>query len=172
MRDIFISLGTNIEPREARLADARCLLKIEESCDWQESEIYETEPWGEPEQAKFLNQVVGFSSEKTPQQLLYLCKNIEQKLGRQKREKWKEREIDLDLLYCGNLVLESENLTVPHPRIAQREFVLKPLCDIVPDFLDPKSGLSIKGMLDALNFYSHKTAVNFNAQPKVSQSKT
>jgi 2-amino-4-hydroxy-6-hydroxymethyldihydropteridine diphosphokinase len=144
VRDIFISLGTNIEPREERLADARRLLKIEEPCDWRESEIYETEPWGEPEQAKFLNQAVGFSSEKTPQQLLELCKNIEQKLGRQKRGKWKEREIDLDLLYCGNLILESENLTVPHPCIAQREFVLKPLCDIAPDFLDPKSGLSVK----------------------------
>jgi len=141
---VFISLGTNIEPREQRLADARLALKAEESLDWLESGIYETEPWGEPGQAKFLNQVVCFCSEKTPQQLLELCKNIEQKLGRQKREKWKEREIDLDLLYCGDEVLESEKLTIPHKYIAQREFVLKPLCDIAPDFVDPKSGLSIK----------------------------
>jgi len=143
---VFISLGTNIEPREERLAAARNALKSEEPLNWQESKIYETEPWGEPNQAKFLNQVVGFNSEKTPQQLLELCKSIEQKLGRQKREKWKEREIDLDLLYCGNEVLESENLTIPHPYIAQREFVLKPLCDIAPDFIDPKTGLSIKEM--------------------------
>ena len=144
---IFISLGTNIEPRKQRLAEARFALKNEEPLNWQESKIYETEPWGEPDQAKFLNQVVGFSSKKTPQQLLELCKNIEQKLGRQKREKWKEREIDLDLLYCENEILESENLTVPHTCIAQREFVLKPLCDIAPDFIDPKSKLSIKEML-------------------------
>ncbi|MCL2284557.1 MAG: 2-amino-4-hydroxy-6-hydroxymethyldihydropteridine diphosphokinase [Fibromonadales bacterium] len=147
---VFISLGTNIEPREARIAEARFLLKSEESLNWQESKIYETEPWGEACQEKFLNQVVGFSSEKTPQQLLELCKGIEQKLGRQKRGKWREREIDLDLLYCGNEVLESENLTVPHPYIAQREFVLKPLCDIAPDFVDPKSGFSAQEMLNAM----------------------
>jgi len=141
---VIISLGTNIEPREERLAAARNALKSEEPLNWQESKIYETEPWGEPDQAKFLNQVVGFNSAKTPQQLLELCKNIEQKLGRQKRDKWKEREIDLDLLYCGNEILESESLTIPHPHIAQREFVLKPLCDIAPNFIDPKSGLSIK----------------------------
>jgi len=133
-RQIFISLGSNIEPRDERLAEARNLLKSEEPLNWKESKIYETEPWGESAQAKFLNQVVSFSSEKTPQQLLSLCKAIEQKLGRQKREKWKEREIDLDLLYCGNEVVESAELTLPHPYIAQREFVLKPLREIAPDF--------------------------------------
>jgi 2-amino-4-hydroxy-6-hydroxymethyldihydropteridine diphosphokinase len=147
MLQIFISLGTNIEPREERLGKARFLLKTEEPLNWQESKIYETEPWGETNQAKFLNQVVGFNSKKTPYELLKLCKDIEQKLGRQKREKWKEREIDLDLLYCGNEILESETLTVPHPYISQREFVLCPLCDIVPDFIDPKSKIAIKEML-------------------------
>jgi len=148
-RQIFISLGTNIEPRERRLADARLALKAEEPLNWQESKIYETEPWGEPDQAKFLNQVIGLSSKKTPQQLLELCKSIEREQGRQKRGKWREREIDLDLLYCENEILESENLTVPHPSISQREFVLKPLCDIAPDFIDPRSKLSIKEMLAA-----------------------
>jgi len=147
MKEIYISLGTNIEPRAEHLALARRLLKIAEPCAWRESEIYETEPWGEPNQAKFLNQAVGFMSEKTPLQLLELCKNIEQKLGRQKREKWREREIDLDLLYYGDEILESENLTVPHPLIAQREFVLKPLCDIAPEFIDPRTGISIAEML-------------------------
>jgi 2-amino-4-hydroxy-6-hydroxymethyldihydropteridine diphosphokinase len=129
------------------LAEARSMLKTEEMLNWQESKIYETEPWGKTEQAKFLNQVVGFSSKKTPYQLLEFCKNIEQKLGRQKREKWKEREIDLDLLYYGNEILESEILTVPHPYISQREFVLRPLCDIAPDFIDPRTELAVKEML-------------------------
>jgi len=78
---------------------------------------------------------------------LKLCKDIEQKLGRQKREKWKEREIDLDLLYCGSEILESEILTIPHPYIPQREFVLRPLCDIAPDFIDPRNKLTIREML-------------------------
>jgi len=147
MLQIFISLGTNIEPREERLVEARSLLKAEEPLNWQESKIYETLPWGKTDQAKFLNQVIGFSSKKTPYELLELCKNIEQKLGRQKREKWKEREIDLDLLYCGNKILQSETLTIPHPYISQREFVLRPLCDIAPDFTDPGSKLTIKEML-------------------------
>jgi 2-amino-4-hydroxy-6-hydroxymethyldihydropteridine diphosphokinase len=147
MRQIYVSLGTNIEPREERLAAARLMLKDAEPCGWQESKIYETEPWGETEQAKFLNQVVGFSSEKEPYELLKLCKDIEQKLGRQKREKWKEREIDLDLLYCGDEILESEVLTVPHPYISQREFVLCPLCDVAPNFIDPSSKLTVKEIL-------------------------
>jgi 2-amino-4-hydroxy-6-hydroxymethyldihydropteridine diphosphokinase len=151
LNQIFISLGTNIEPREERLAKARELLKAEESLDWQESKIYETKPWGEAEQPEFLNQVIGFKSKKTPHELLKFCKDIEQKLGRQKREKWKEREIDLDLLYCGTCIVKDENLTIPHPYIAQREFVLKPLCDIAPDFVDPQSEKSVKEMFENLN---------------------
>ncbi|MDR2594282.1 MAG: 2-amino-4-hydroxy-6-hydroxymethyldihydropteridine diphosphokinase [Fibromonadaceae bacterium] len=147
MLQIYLSLGTNIEPREKRLAEARALLKESEPLNWQESQIYETQPWGKTEQANFLNQVIGFTSKRTPYELLELCKNIEQKLGRQKREKWKEREIDLDLLYCGNEILQSEILTIPHPYISEREFVLLPLCDIAPDFIDPCSKLTVKEML-------------------------
>jgi 2-amino-4-hydroxy-6-hydroxymethyldihydropteridine diphosphokinase len=147
MKQIYVSLGTNIEPREERLAAARHLLKNAEPNRWQESKIYETEPWGKANQAKFLNQVVGFCSKKTPYELLELCKDTEQKLGRQKRERWKEREIDLDLLYCGDEILESEVLTIPHLHISQREFVLRPLCDIAPNFIDPKSKLSVSEML-------------------------
>ncbi|MCL1956015.1 MAG: 2-amino-4-hydroxy-6-hydroxymethyldihydropteridine diphosphokinase [Fibromonadales bacterium] len=147
MLQIYISLGTNIEPREKRLAEARLLLKESERTNWQESQIYETAPWGKTDQANFLNQVIGFRSEKTPHELLELCKNIEQKLGRQKREKWKEREIDLDLLYCGNEIIKSEILKIPHPYISEREFVLRPLCDIAPDFIDPGSKLTVKEML-------------------------
>ncbi|MDR3000725.1 MAG: 2-amino-4-hydroxy-6-hydroxymethyldihydropteridine diphosphokinase [Fibromonadaceae bacterium] len=148
MRQIFISLGSNVGVREEWLAEARRLLKIAESEGWLESKVYETEPWGETEQPKFLNQVVGFLSAKTPQELLKLCKSIEQKMGRQKREKWKEREIDLDLLYCGNEILESENLTIPHLLIAQREFVLRPLHEVAPNFIDPKTKISVKEMLE------------------------
>lgn len=149
-RQIFISLGTNIEPREERLFKARELLKTENSLNWQESKIYETEPWGEPLQAKFLNQAVGFISQKSSEELLKICKDIEQKLGRQKRKKWKEREIDLDLLYCGDEILVSENLIIPHPYVAQRKFVLRPLCDIAPDFIDPRTKISVKEMLAQL----------------------
>jgi 2-amino-4-hydroxy-6-hydroxymethyldihydropteridine diphosphokinase len=148
---VFISLGTNIEPRKERLALARELLKTEEPLNWQESKIYETEPWGEPSQAKFLNQAVGFQSEKTPHELLKFCKDIEKKIGRQKREKWKEREVDLDLLYYGFCIASDEILTLPHPYIAQREFVLKPLCDIASDFIDPQSGKSVREMLMQLH---------------------
>jgi 2-amino-4-hydroxy-6-hydroxymethyldihydropteridine diphosphokinase len=147
MCEVFISLGTNIEPRRERLAHARELLKEQESLNWQESEIYETEPRGELAQAKFLNQAVGFKSTKTPHELLERCKSIEAKMGRQKREKWKEREIDLDLLYCGTCTAKDETLTLPHPCISQREFVLRPLCDIAPDFIDPQTGTSVREML-------------------------
>jgi len=151
LKQIFISLGANIEPRRERLALARELLRMEEPLNWLESEIYETEPWGEPCQAKFLNQAVGFQSERSPHELLKICQDIEKKLGRQKRDRWKEREIDLDILYCGSDIMNDENLTLPHPYIAQREFVLKPLSDIAPDFIDPQSGKSVREMLYQLH---------------------
>ncbi|GHV11745.1 hypothetical protein AGMMS49938_03010 [Fibrobacterales bacterium] len=154
-RKIFIGIGSNIEPRENRLAISRkkllhCISATNDDAHWLKSGIYETAAWGFEEQAKFLNQVVSFESNKTPQELLDICKNIEKEMGREQREKWHEREIDLDLLYCGDEIVKSKNLLVPHPLISQREFVLVPLCEIAPDFIDPKLKKTVRKMLTDL----------------------
>jgi 2-amino-4-hydroxy-6-hydroxymethyldihydropteridine diphosphokinase len=124
MTQVYIGLGSNLAPRERFLEQARDKLRSLKADDfWQESSVVETEPWGVLEQPKFLNQVVSFRTELNPQELLAFCKQTECELGRRERPRWHEREIDLDILYYGELVLQTEALTIPHPRIEEREFV-------------------------------------------------
>ena len=84
-----------------------------------------------------MNQVILIETELNPQKLLKKCQAIENKLGRERKEKWGARTIDIDILFYDDLVLNEENLIIPHPYIAEREFVLKPLNEIAPDFMHP-----------------------------------
>ncbi len=133
-----IALGSNIEPRLLNLQAAGRRLRSlhrgpgEILC----SAIYETSPVdcpaGSPD---FLNAVVEITSDLKPEQLLQYLKTIEIELGRlAKREKNSPRTVDLDILYCDSIILDTEDLVLPHPRIAERLFVLKPLFDIRPEF--------------------------------------
>lgn len=136
-----IALGSNIEPRLLNLQAAGRRLRSlhcgpgEILC----SAIYETSPVdcpaGSPD---FLNAVVEITSDLKPEQLLKYLKTIEIELGRPgQRAKNSPRTVDLDLLYCDNIALDTEDLVLPHPRIAERLFVLKPLCDIRPELQPP-----------------------------------
>lgn len=150
---IYIALGSNIEPRAESLARACVLLQIISEGEWCESPITETEPVGPDGQARYLNQVVSFSSTRTPQALLHFCKGAEIMLGRKPRGRWESREIDLDLLYCGQAILRpssSNGLELPHPRIAERLFVLEPLCALDPLWRDPMTGKTVQAMRDHL----------------------
>ena len=147
---VFIALGSNLEPRREKLAAARRLLQGISCGEWQESSIRETEPVGPPGQGPYLNQVVSFQSDWTAHRILYFCKGVEIVLGRKPRGHWQSREIDLDLLYCGSQIHKAPNLNLPHLRIAERRFVLEPLCDIAPDWQDPRTHLSTRAMLDRL----------------------
>ena len=146
----YIALGSNLEPRSERLAQARLLLSNISEGDWQESSIHETEPVGPPGQGPYLNQVICFRSSRNSLQLLHFCKGVETILGRKIRGRWESREIDLDLLYHGSATHKSPSLVLPHPRIAERTFVLRPLSEIAPDMVDPLSGQSITQMLRKL----------------------
>jgi len=102
-----------------------------------ESKIYETQPWGFDDQPWFLNQVVALQSDLEPLQLLPTLKTIEKELGREPGEKWHARHIDMDILLCESLVLQTPNLTIPHPHLQERNFVLIPLMDLVPLLIHP-----------------------------------
>ncbi|MGB5758881.1 MAG: 2-amino-4-hydroxy-6-hydroxymethyldihydropteridine diphosphokinase [Acidimicrobiales bacterium] len=101
------------------------------------SPVYETDPVGGPEQGPFLNIVVELETGRTPQELLALCHELEQAAGRVRAVRWGPRTLDVDVLLVGDLVVDDDNLTVPHPRMAQRNFVMTPLLDLAPDIVFP-----------------------------------
>jgi 2-amino-4-hydroxy-6-hydroxymethyldihydropteridine pyrophosphokinase len=142
----YIALGSNIEPRENYLLKALEMLRQEKKIRIvQVSSIYETAPVGYTKQGDFLNMVAEIETGLSPEQLLDFCLNVEKQLGRKRTIRFGPRTIDLDLLLYGDVVMESERLTIPHPRMAERGFVLIPLAEIAPDLdiplFGPLSGL-------------------------------
>lgn len=134
----FVGLGANIGDREACLAEARRSLDDRPGIALAAvSSLYETEPVGYMDQPWFLNQVVEVVTGLDPHGLLRVLQEIEQGLGRQRLIRWGPRVIDLDLLLFGDEVLTGPVLTVPHPRIYERSFVLAPLGEIAPDHVHP-----------------------------------
>ncbi len=103
------------------------------------SPVYETDPVGGPEQDAYYNIVVELTTERTPRQLLELCRELEQAAGRIRRIRWGPRTLDVDVLLVGDQVVNTEDLTVPHPRMTQRNFVMAPLLDLAPELVsDPQ----------------------------------
>lgn len=101
------------------------------------SPLYETEPVGGPEQDAFYNLVVELETERTPRQLLEVCRELEAEAGRVRKIRWGPRTLDVDVLLVGDLVVAEEDLTVPHPRMYQRNFVMAPLLDLYPEVVVP-----------------------------------
>ncbi|MCK9640604.1 MAG: 2-amino-4-hydroxy-6-hydroxymethyldihydropteridine diphosphokinase [Prolixibacteraceae bacterium] len=111
------------------------------------SSLYESESWGFSSEL-FLNQVIAIETNMSPDEILITCQQIEVQLGRiRKGAGYEARTIDIDLLYYNSIVLKSPDLTIPHPRIADRRFVLVPLAEIAPDYKDPISGKKVIEML-------------------------
>lgn len=145
MTRVFIGLGTNLGDRAANLEQALALLPPEVSI-LRRSSVYESEPVGLAGQPLFLNAVVAGATDLMPLALLRHLKGIEARMGRQPAPRNGPRLIDLDLLFYADWVLHVDGLEVPHPRIAERSFVLAPLCEIAPDFLDPLTGETVAEM--------------------------
>jgi len=128
----YLGIGSNLGNRRNNIKKALDYLaktkgiKIEKT-----SRIYETEPVGGPAQRKFLNAAIKIKTSLTPQLFLKIIKKIEKDLGRRKTVRFGPREIDLDILLYGNKIIKRRDLTIPHPRMFEREFVLKPLREIV-----------------------------------------
>ena len=136
MSIIYIALGTNLGNRLANLRSAIESLAPDVSVI-KKSTIYETPPWGFTEQPAFLNMVIEAETSLNPRALLRCLKKRENELGRVKNFRNGPRQIDLDILFYDDLILNEENLTIPHPRLHERGFVLVPLADIAPEFEHP-----------------------------------
>ena len=112
--------------------------------DFRASAIYESEPLLKMKQPRYYNQVVCGLTYLSPVELVVKCQQIENKLGRVRKEHWGSRNIDLDILSYGNEIVDNEKLKVPHPEIVKRSFVLLPLLELSPDWVHPESGTGIR----------------------------
>ena|SRR5699024_1579977 len=144
----YIALGTNIEPREEYINKAlRELAKVEGIKITKESTIFETTPVGMIDQNDFLNMVIEIDTSLAPIVLLEACQSIEQALGRKRTIKNGPRTIDLDILVYNHEYRESRRLTLPHPRMHERAFVLVPLNEIAPELVIGGKGSQVKDLL-------------------------
>ncbi len=142
----YIGLGSNLGDRAANLAEARRRLNNNGRIV-AVSSVYETEPWGVgPGQPDYLNQVVAMTTPLPPAKLLEALLRIEQDMGRVRKATGDPRLIDLDLLLYGHKVIDEPGLTLPHPRMCDRAFVLAPIAEIAPDAVHPATGLSVKAL--------------------------
>lgn len=146
----FLALGTNLGDRHANLQTAREAL-VPEITIYKCSSIYETPPWGYEDQPGFLNQVLEVRTALEPRPLLAALKAIEVQMGRLKTFLFGPRLIDLDILFYGQRILGTEHLTIPHPRLGERAFVLVPLNEIAPDFVHPAINQTITALLEKVD---------------------
>ena len=147
---VFLGLGSNVGDREGYLRKAVAAIgKLERSWVRRASSIYETEPWGKRDQDPFLNQVVEVDTKLGPQELLVACQRIEKDLGRDNRERWGPRTIDIDILIYSDVVIDDENLRVPHRLLSERRFVLVPLTELSPTVSVPGLGKTVREVLES-----------------------
>jgi len=136
MATAYVSLGSNLGDREATIRAAVAALPGVVAM----SELRETEPVGLVDQPPFLNGVARLETELSARELLEALLAVERQLGRERRERWGPRTIDLDLLLYGSEMLEEPGLTVPHPRLHERRFALEPLAELAPSLVVPGRG--------------------------------
>jgi 2-amino-4-hydroxy-6-hydroxymethyldihydropteridine diphosphokinase len=140
--------------REANLeAGVAAIAPLQGTSLLRRSPLYESQPWGPVEQPNYLNMVIEIATALPPEELLRLCKEIEKQQGRVPGERWGPRPLDIDILLYDDRSIHTESLTVPHPRMWERAFVLHPLADLAPTLRGP-DGRSIMEVLEQENMRS------------------
>lgn len=150
MTTVYLGLGSNMGNRHENLKQALDLLSQRLRVE-KVSSVCDSEPEGNPDQPRFLNLVCRVSTELEPMSLLTLVKGIESKLGRLPNTSNLPRPIDIDILFYGDRIIKSLKLSIPHPRLTERAFVLVPLAEIAPYLVHPASGKTIEKLKKELN---------------------
>ncbi|MCB2408153.1 2-amino-4-hydroxy-6-hydroxymethyldihydropteridine diphosphokinase [Hymenobacter lucidus] len=149
MPTAYLLLGSNLGDRAATLQAAVQQLAATAGTVTAVSGLYETAAWGLTDQPAFLNQAVQLTTSLSPTDLLAACLHTEQLAGRERRIRWDARTLDVDILLYDDLVLDSPELQVPHPRLPERRFALVPLTEIAAAVVHPESGATVAELLAA-----------------------
>jgi 2-amino-4-hydroxy-6-hydroxymethyldihydropteridine diphosphokinase len=165
MSKVFLALGSNKGNREIYLKNAVEELKTNSNINLlSTSSVYETRPYGDVPQNNYLNGVILIETNLLPNEIYFLIKKIEKKVGRTDSVRWGEREIDIDIILIDSLIFENENIIIPHKEYDLRDFVLVPLCEIDSKIIDPKSGIRLIEKIELLNekFIIEKVSFTLN----------
>jgi 2-amino-4-hydroxy-6-hydroxymethyldihydropteridine diphosphokinase len=146
----YIGIGSNLGNRQENCLRAVELLEEKGIIVKKRSSMHETEPRGVKDQPRFINMAREIETDLESKELLRILKIVEKELGRKESFKWGPRSIDLDILLFDDLVLKEDDLEIPHPLMHERDFVLKPLCEIAPDIIHPVLKKKIRELLQEL----------------------
>ena len=151
MARCYLGLGSNLGDCAAAVRESADLISAGGNIVLRRlSSLYVTKPWGNEDQPDFVNAVAEVDTDLGPGELLARAKSIENRMGRERRERWGPREIDIDLLLYGDEVVRTRDLRIPHPGIEERAFVLVPLLELSPDLAHPATGRRFAESLEKL----------------------
>ncbi len=167
MTKAYLGLGSNKGERISYIESALSeIAKTEKTEVIKCSSVYETEPWGVKNQGDYLNSAAEINTELSAAELLKALKEIENRIGRTVTSRWSEREIDIDLLFYGNEILNNETIHVPHNEIENRKFVLVPMNEIAPELVHPVLKKSISELLSETSDELQVTKFTFTKSGK------
>jgi 2-amino-4-hydroxy-6-hydroxymethyldihydropteridine diphosphokinase len=150
MAVIYLALGSNLDDSKENINNAVNFLE-KYVVEIVRAPFYISEAIGYTQQPNFINTALMGTTNLQPLALLKYIEQVEKKVGRIDRFRWGPREIDIDIIFYDNTIIDSKPLTIPHSQYLNRDFVLRPILDISPNLIDPKSGKSIRSILDGLD---------------------
>jgi 2-amino-4-hydroxy-6-hydroxymethyldihydropteridine diphosphokinase len=148
MNHVYLLTGGNIGHRHQELSKAASKLAATCGPIIDQSSIFETAPWGKPDQAKFLNQALVIETTHSPKETLSRILEIEMSMGRKRQERFGARTIDIDIIFYNHLIIDEPGLKIPHPEMQNRRFVLEPLTEIAPAFIHPILHKTLRQLLE------------------------